>query len=60
VLVVQFVMVAAETVFQGPVAQELEMMHAAFLKVQPVIQVLKVNNLSNNTTGGMGEQTVNS
>ncbi len=56
----QFVMVAAETVFQGPVAQELEMMHAAFLKVQPVIQVLKVNNLSNNTTGGMGEQTVNS
>jgi hypothetical protein len=57
---VQFVMVAAETVFQGPVAQELEMMHAAFLKVHPVIQVLKVNNLSNSTTGGMGEQTVNS
>ncbi len=56
----QFVMLAAETVFQGPVAQELEMMHAAFLKVHPDIQVLKVNNLSNSTTGGMGEQTVNS
>jgi hypothetical protein len=53
-------MLAAETVFQGPVAQELEMMHAAFLKVHPVIQVLKANNLSNSTTGGMGEQTVNS
>jgi hypothetical protein len=53
-------MLAAETVFQGPVAQELEMMHAAFLKVHPDIQVLKVNNLSNSTTGGMGEQTVNS
>lgn len=56
----QFVMLAAETVFQGPVAQELEMMHAAFLKVHPVIQVLKANNLSNSTTGGMGEQPVNS
>jgi hypothetical protein len=53
-------MVAAETVFQRPVAQELEMMHAAFLKVHPVIRVLKVNNFSNSTTGGMGEQTVNS
>jgi hypothetical protein len=53
-------MVAAETVFQVPVAQELETMHAAFLKVHPVIWVFKVNNLSNSTTGGTGEQTVNS